>query len=133
MSMENFDVLGRHRESYQQFVVTKIPEEKKDGKVVKKERITREFVDTTKVESDAVHRDGRAINGIAGLKKLMLEDKDIIARNVLTKLSEYAMGREMTYGDSEMINRLLAASRENDYKLRDLVVGIIADESFAKR
>ena len=63
----------------------------------------------------------------------MLEDKDIIARNVLTKLSEYAMGREMTYGDSEMINRLLAASRENDYKLRDLVVGIIADESFAKR
>ena len=39
----------------------------------------------------------------------------------------------MTYGDSEMINRLLAASRENDYKLRDLVVGIIADESFAKR
>ena len=133
LSMENFDVLGRHRESYQQFVVTTIPEEKKEGKVVKKERITREFVDTTKVESDAVHRDGRAINGIGGLKKLMLEDKDIIARNVITKLSEYAMGREMNYGDSGMIDRLLAASRKNDYKLRDLVVGIIADESFAKR
>jgi hypothetical protein len=133
LAMENFDVLGRYRESYQKFVVTKIPEEKKEGKVVKKERITREFVDTTKVESDAVHRDGRAINGIEGLKKLMLEDKDKIVRNLLTKLSEYALGREMNYGDSEMINRLLAASRENDYKLRDLVVGIIADESFAKR
>jgi hypothetical protein len=133
LAMENFDVLGRYRESYQKYVVTKIPEEKKEGKVVKKERITREFVDTTKVESAAVHRDGRAINGMEGLKSLMLEDQDKIAGNVLTKLSEYAMGREMHYADSEMINRLLAASRKNDYKLRDLMVSIIADESFTKR
>jgi len=27
------------------------------------------------------------------LKKLMLEDKDEIAKNLLAKLSEYAMGR----------------------------------------
>jgi hypothetical protein len=133
LAMENFDVLGRYRETYQKFVVTKIPEEKKEGKVVKKERITREFVDTTKVESDAVHRDGRAINGIEGLKKLMLEDKDEIAKNLLTKLSEYAMGREMNYADSDMLHRLLEASKKNDYKLRDLMVSIIADESFTNR
>ena len=89
--MENFDVLGRYRETYQKFVVTKIPEEKKDGKVVKQERITSKFVDTTKVDSEAVHRDGRAIDGMEGLKGLMMEDKDKIARNLLTKLSEYAM------------------------------------------
>lgn len=133
LAMEGFDVLGRYREIYQKFVVTKIPEEKKDGKVVKKERITSKFVDTTKVESDAVHRDGRAIDGMEGLKRLMLEDKDKIARNLLTKLSEYAMGREMNYADSEMIHRLLEASKKNDYKLRDLMVSIIADESFTKR
>ena len=133
LAMENFDVLGRYRETYQNFVVTKIPEEKKEGKVVKQERITRKFVDTTKVESDAVHRDGRAIDGMEGLKRLMLEDKDKIARNLLTKLSEYAMGREMNYSDSEMINRLLEGSKKNDYKLRDLMVSIIADESFTKR
>ncbi len=133
LAMESFDVLGRYRETYQQFVVTKIPEEKKEGKVVKKERITSKFVDTTKVESDAVHRDGRAIDGMEGLKRLMLEDKDKIARNLLTKLSEYAMGREMNYSDTEMINRLLEASKKNDYKLRDLMVSIIADESFTKR
>ena len=133
LAMENFDVLGRYRESYQKYDMTKIPEEKKDGKVVKKERITHKFVDTTKVESDAVHRDGRAINGIEGLKKLMLEDKDEIAKNLLTKLSEYAMGREMNYGDSDMLHRLLEASKKNDYKLRDLMVSIIADESFTKR
>ncbi len=133
LAMENFDVLGRYRESYQKYVMTKIPEEKKDGKVVKNERITHEFVDTTKVESDAVHRDGRAIDGMEGLKKLMLEDGDKIARNLLTKLSEYAMGREMNYADSERIHRLLAASKKNEYKFRDLIVGIIADESFTKR
>jgi hypothetical protein len=113
--------------------VTKIPEEKKEGKVVKKKRITRKFVDTTKVESDAVHRDGRAIDGMEGLKRLMLEDKDKITRNLLTKLSEYAMGREMNYADSEILQRLLEGSKKNDYKLRDLIVSIIADESFTKR
>jgi len=133
LAMENFDVLGRYRESYQKYVMTKTPEEKKDGKVVKKERIKHEFVDTTKVESDAVHRDGRAIDGMEGLKNLMLEDRDKIARNLLTMLSEYAMGREMNYADSEMIHRLLAASKKNEYKMRDLMVGIIADESFTKR
>tara|TARA_B100000902_G_scaffold90950_2_gene94575 strand:- start:888 stop:3410 length:2523 start_codon:yes stop_codon:yes gene_type:complete len=133
LAMENFDVLGRYRENYQTFVVTKIPEEKKEGKVVKKESITRKFVETTKVESDAIHRDGRAIDGMEGLKRLMLEDKDKIARNLLTKLSEYAMGREMNYADSEIINRLLKASKENNYKLRDLIVSIIADESFTNR
>ena len=100
---------------------------------MKQERITSKFVDTTKVDSEAVHRDGRAINGMEGLKGLMMEDKDKIARNLLTKLSEYAMGREMNYSDSEMIDRLLEASEKNDYKLRDLMISIIADESFTKR
>jgi hypothetical protein len=114
--------------------VTKVPyEEKIDGEVVQKERITGKYEKTTKVESDTVHRDGRAINGIEGLKKLILEDKDKIAKNLLTKLSQYAMGRKMNYADAEMIQRLLEASKKNDYKFRDLIVSIIADESFTKR
>ena len=89
LALENFDVFGRYRESYQKDVVTKVPYEGKEGStVLKKERITHKYVDTTKVESDTIHRDGRAINGIEGLKKLMLEDKDEIAKNLLTKLSQ---------------------------------------------
>ena len=134
LALENFDVFGRYRESYQKDVVTKVPYEGKEGStVLKKERITHKYVDTTKVESDTVHRDGRAINGIEGLKKLMLEDKDKIAKNLLTKLSQYAMGRKMDYADSDMIHRLLEGSKKNDYKFRDLIVSIIADESFTKR
>ena len=67
------------------------------------------------------------------VRLLMLEDQDKIARNLLAKLSEYAMGRQLNYADSDMIHRLLEASRKNDYKLRDLMVSIIADESFTKR
>ena len=63
----------------------------------------------------------------------MLEDKDAIAKNLLAKLSEYAMGRQMNYADSEMLQRLLEASKKNDYKLRDLILSIIADESFTNR
>ena len=134
LAMENFDVFGRWRDKYSKFVVTKTTiEVTSEGKTKKTEKTARKFEPTTKVDASTVHRDGRPIAGIEGLKKLMLEDQDKIARNVLTKLSEYAMGRKMNYADSEMIHRLLAASKKNDYKLRDLMVGIIADESFTKR
>ena len=134
LAMENFDVFGRWRDKYSKFVVTKTTiEVTSEGKTKKTEKTARKFEPTTKVDASTVHRDGRPIAGMEGLKKLMLEDQDKIARNVLTKLSEYAMGRKMNYADSEMIHRLLAASKKNDYKLRDLMVGIIADESFTKR
>ena len=134
LALEGFDVFGRHRESYEKFVQTKTTVEiTSEGKTKKTEKIQGKYEPTTKVESDAVHRDGRAIDGIEGLKKMILEDKDKIARNLLTKLSEYAMGRKMNYADSEMIHRLLEASKKNDYKLRDLMLSIIADEAFTKR
>jgi hypothetical protein len=134
LALENFDVFGRWRDKYSKFVVTKTTiEVTAEGKTKKTENTARKFEPTTKVDASTVHRDGRPIAGIEGLKKMMLEDQDEIARNVLTKLSEYAMGRKMDYADSEMIHRLLEASKENDYKLRDLMVSIIADESFTKR
>ena len=134
LAMENFDVLGRYRDSYQKHVVTKVPyEEKRDGKVVQKERVTHKFVDTNKVESDAVHRDGRVIKGMNGLKGLLLEDKDAIAKNLVTKLSEYAMGREMNHADTDRLHQILETSKNNDYKLRDLIIAIITDESFITR
>jgi hypothetical protein len=134
LALENYDVFGRWRDRYSKFVVTKTTiEVTAEGKTKKTENTARKFEPTTKVDASTVHRDGRPIAGIEGLKKLMLEDQDKIARNVLTKLSEYAMCRKMNYADSEMIHRLLEASKKNDYKLRDLMVSIIADESFTKR
>ena len=134
LALENYDVFGRWRDTYSKFVLTKTTIEiTTEGKTKKTERIEGKYEPTTEVEASTVHRDGRPIAGIEGLKKLMLEDQDKIARNILTKLSEYAMGRQMNYADSEMLHRLLEASKKNDYKLRDLMVSIIADESFTKR
>ncbi|MDB4575061.1 DUF1588 domain-containing protein, partial [Akkermansiaceae bacterium] len=134
LAMENFDVLGRYRENYQKFVVTKTTiEVTAEGKTKKTERISRKFEPTTKVDASTSHRDGRPIVGIEGLKNLMLEDQDKIARNLLTKLSEYAMGRKINYSDAEVIHRLLKASKNNNHQLRDLIVSIVADESFTKR
>ena len=134
LALENYDVFGRWRDRYSKFVLTKTTiEVTTEGKTKKTERIDGKYEPTTEVEASTVHRDGRPIAGIEGLKKLMLEDQDKIARNILTKLSEYAMGRQMDYADSEMLHRLLEASKKGDYKLRDLMVSIIADESFTKR
>ena len=40
----------------------------------------------------------------------MFEDKGEIVKNLLAKPSEYAMGREMNYADSEMLHRRMIIS-----------------------
>ena len=68
-----------------------------------------------------------------GLKKLMLEDKDANAKDVITKLSQNALGRRMNYADSEIIRSLLDRPKKNAYKLRNLMIRIIAGKLFTKR
>ena len=127
LALENFDVFGRWSDTYSTSILTETTIEKNvEGKTQKTVHIAGKYEAITRVDVSTVHQDGRPISGIEGLKNLILEDKDKIAKNVLTKLFEYAMGRKMIY-------RLLDASKKNDYKLRDLIVSIIADAFFTTR
>jgi mono/diheme cytochrome c family protein len=74
--------------------------------------------------------DGRSFQNIDGLKKLLLEDKDQLARCLAEKLLIYGTGRGLRYSDRAVVNDIVARSRERGYGLRALVHDVVQSRLF---
>ena len=117
IALENFDVMGRWRDQYTD-VSNYAP-----GK--KGERFP--------VDTRTVHMDGRAFEGPQGLKNILLEDTDKFSRAFVENMLSYAMARELTFLDREYIDQLYQQSAETDFKLRDILLGIVSSDYFTRR
>ena len=92
-----------------------------------------ELVTKEEIDSNSKTPDGQAMTGVAGLKAHLMANKETVMRNIAQKLFSYALGREVRYGDRAKIAALLKEMKANDYKLRDMVLAIVASESFVTR
>jgi hypothetical protein len=118
LALENFDVMGRWQSNYLFPVI-----EGKDFELVTKDP----------VDALAETPGGEPVDGEAGLKKHMLQRQDEILRNLMEKLFAYSIGREVRYKDRPTIDRLMKSSASNDFRLRDMLLDIIASDSFTQR
>jgi hypothetical protein len=114
LAMEHYDVMGRWRENY--FMV--------EGGKKKTMR---------PVEAQAEHSDGRKFTGPEGMKKILMEDKEIIIKKFIATIFTYIMAREPGFGDRETLGNFYQTSATSGYKLRDLLVDIVESKSFVKR
>jgi len=115
LALENFDVMGRWQSRYLFPVI--------EGN--KSELITKDPVDSL-----AESPDGQPVDGVSGLKAHLSEREDEIMRNLIETLFAYAIGREPQYRDRPAIDKLMKSAKSNDYKLRDMILSIVASESF---
>jgi hypothetical protein len=74
--------------------------------------------------------DGRSFQNIDGLKKLLLEDKDQLARCLAEKLLIYGTGRGLRYSDRVTVDEIVARSRARGYGLRTLVHDVVQSRLF---
>jgi hypothetical protein len=69
--------------------------------------------------------------GLDGLKRYLLEERqDQFAQAMVHKLTAYALGRPLTFGDRLDIERLTSAFRRREDRLGDLVQLIVGSEIF---
>lgn len=125
IALENFDVIGRWRDEYAD--VSNYTG--KDSAHDKGGRNGGRFP----VDTKTVHMDGRTFEGPQGLKTILLEDKDKFCQSFMENMLSYAMARQLTFGDRENLNRLLEESAENDFKLQDILLAIVASDHFTRR
>lgn len=118
IALENFDVMGRWRDEYTDV-------SNYTGKKGGKERFP--------VDARTVHRDGRAFAGPQGLKQILMEDKDQFSRAFLENLLSYALARQLTFADRDHLNQLDEQLAEDDFRLRDMIVAIVASDAFIGR
>ena len=106
LSMENFDPIGRWRDSY------------KGG---------------TPIDSAGTLPDGTVFNGFTGLKQALLKRPDSFASTLTEKLMIYATGRGLEYYDAPTVRGIVRQARENDYRFSSLIAGVVNSAAFKMR
>ena len=119
ISLENFDVIGRWRDQYNDVSNYALKGNKKD--------------ESFPVDTRTVHIDGRAFEGPQGLKTILIEDKESVFKAFLENMLSYAMARELNFLDREHIEQLYEQSANINFRLRDILLEIVSSDYFTRR
>ena len=76
---------------------------------------------------------GESIEGLAGLRALLLDDPEKFPRTVTEKLLAYALGRPLEYYDRPAVRQVVREAAADDYRWSSLVVGIVKSPTFRMR
>ncbi len=77
--------------------------------------------------------DGTTVDGVEGVKQMILRDPARFAGAVTEKLMMYALGRNVQYFDAPAIRAIVRDAGKNDYKFSDLVLGVTKSAPFQTR
>ena len=113
-ALESFDPVGRFRDRYRVQV---------DG-VIREDLV---------VDSSGVTPNGKEFGGIQEFKRHLMDDKDIILGNFISKLMEFATGAQIQFADREELNKIIELSKKNEYLVRDILHAVVQSEIFKKK
>ena len=104
-AMENFDAVGRWRD-------------RDAGNVI---------------DASGTFPGGVAFTGMAGLKKVLVNDRDQFVNTVAGKLLMYALGRNLQYYDEPSVRAIVHGAAPGNYTLASLVMGVVKSPQFELR
>jgi hypothetical protein len=78
-------------------------------------------------------KDGTVVNGVAGVRDLVLRDPERFASAITGKLLMYAVGRNVQYFDAPAIRKIVHDAAGHDYRFSDLVLGVASSVPFEMR
>jgi hypothetical protein len=104
-ALENFDELGRWRDS--------------DA--------------GGEIDSVAILADGTRLEGLAGLKTYLMNNKEQFARHLTEKMLGYALARGLEPHDLCTVEKIVERLQASEYRARELVLGIVASEPFRRK
>ena len=76
---------------------------------------------------------GVTVEGLAGLRALLLEQPDSFPRTVTEKLLAYALGRPLETHDRPAVRQIVRGAAEDDYRWSSIVSGIVKSPVFLTR
>jgi Protein of unknown function (DUF1588)/Protein of unknown function (DUF1585) len=82
------------------------------------------------IDNTAEMHDGRKFQGPAELRKILLEKKELFARNLTNKMLGYAIGRGLTLQDSCTVDAILEELKDNQYDSRSWIESIVLSKPF---
>jgi len=74
--------------------------------------------------------DGTKLDGVAGLRGVLLEHKDAFTRAFAERMMTYALGRGVEPEDGPAVRTIVRRTAADDYRIRNVVLGIVESEPF---
>jgi len=85
------------------------------------------------IDSSGVYADGSPINGLEGLRNVLVNRKEQFMFNATGKLLTYALGRGTEYYDAPTIRAILRGAAADNYRLSSIILGIVRSAPFQTR
>jgi len=105
LSMENFDAIGRWRNT--------------EGGAV--------------IDASGSLPGSEDFDGVAGLRQAVLGRPEVFVGTMTEKLLIYALGRGLEHSDAPAIRTIVSASSADDYRFSSLILGIVQSSPFQMR
>jgi hypothetical protein len=126
-ALESFDPIGNWRTFYR--VTTRTPA----GPVDLPYGSGRAVFRGPDVELGGQTPDGRAFSNIDDYRKLILDDRDQIVRNMVEKMTIYATGADIQFADREVIEDIVDRLRNGNSGLRSLIHEVVQSRMFRNK
>ena len=87
----------------------------------------------TPVDARGTTVSGATVEGLSGLRALLLDPPDQFPRTVTEKLLAYALGRRLEYYDRPAVRQIVRDAAADGYRWSSLIVGIVKSPPFLMR
>jgi mono/diheme cytochrome c family protein len=85
------------------------------------------------LDTSGVYADGSKIDGLVGLRAVLMNHSDQFLANVTKTLMTYALGRGVEYYDAPAVRAILRDAAPQNHRLSSLVLGIVKSAPFQMR
>jgi len=76
---------------------------------------------------------GAKVEGLSGLRSLLLDQPEQFPRTVTEKLLAYALGRRIEYYDEPAVRKIVRDAAAQNYRWSSIIVGIVKSPTFLMR
>ena len=85
------------------------------------------------IDASAVMPSGVTVDGLAGLRALLLERPEQFVGAVTSKLLAYALGRQLEYYDRPTVRQIVRDAAASEYRWSSLILGVVESPAFLMR
>jgi mono/diheme cytochrome c family protein len=85
------------------------------------------------VDASGTTASGAKVDGLKGLRALLLEQPDQFPHTVTEKLMAYALGRRLEYYDEPAVRKIVRDAAAHDYRWSSIILGIVDSPTFLMR
>lgn len=98
-----------------------------------REKVAKGTGEDPPIDASGVMPDGRSFQDSVQFKKLLIEDRDHIARAFIEHLCTYALRRVLTVDDQDDLKLIESEAKKNQYRVKDIIRAVALSDLIRKR